>query len=538
MDPKSTLRRFARNGAVIEGRGLKVAAVAAVLLALGAGHAAAAPRGPGFPAPTAAQHQAAAAERARLETAEIERMGRVPDMPTMGILHAGKRRYAAPPAMPPSGANPDNFRPDKAAVRHRAAKPVTIDYSGLVKDIRAQVEAEFPGKIYVVDRSRPVETEAKRVAGIVGMPPSPRDAEAISGDPHSIPAVGLSKGICVVVGAEPQLTARDMTAGYVEEALSSKDSLAFKAGAALDDAAMHRLLLWHEVGHCLLGGSEAKADAFAVLKTMNDLKRTDFVDFAIAVRELMERTSSPDDDHVISPTLRRAVAAHANAAFMSRAGAYSLRELGTMADALDITPDVRTVRIRNWTAMSRFDPVRRRFDPDRRYLVPVKEGFAVTDFAGWLKASAKVPEFRRVGDLLAWVQADPATRGPLPAFHDDPKASAQAISELAAAGDPVARRLLPVFEAPPASSDRAVTPAADLPSQAEVGGRLIAFDRSNVAVKFSMDDQSFLLRDAGTGAPVAAGDTANGITRTFSGPQPVRTAKAAPQEERWPAFRP
>lgn len=437
-----------------------------------------------------------------------------PDLPSMGILHdkshpkmMGFTRRDDPGQPVPGAA---------AMLENYTDKAVTIDYSGMVRDIQAQVDAEFPGKIHIVDRSRPAAEEAARIAEMTGKALSAREVFVIGGDPHSSPAIGPKGAICLVVGPQPELDVRDMTAGFVEDMIGTDEPLDFKGGASATDEVWHRLMVWHEVGHCLTGSEEAKADAFSVLKVMADLKRTDFADFLIAVRELMERVSTPYDHHIISPALRNVLERYGTAEFMDKP--HTLRDLGEIADELEVPIDAHTILIRNWMAMTRYDEKRKDFDLKRNdYLVPVKEGYVVTNFHGWLKAAASIPEVARIHELIEYLTGDPATRKVPGAFRTDREASAKAVEAFAEAGDPTTRDIAPVFGVTNFSSDVPLKGTENLPSHVDVPGRLIAFDRTAAVVRFSKDLRSFLVRDAVTKRPVVAGDCDHGITKTFAG---------------------
>lgn len=502
MTAAALLKKFARNGLVIEGRGRLAAAAVATILSLGAA-------APAHAAGRAVYYGASAERAVSLRYGQEQ-----PDLPAMGILHDKSHPRVTgftrrdDPGQPVSGA--------AAMLDNRNGKSVTIDYSAMVKDIQTQVDAEFPGKIHIVDRSKPAADEAAKIAQLTGKALSERELFIIGGDPHSSPAIGPNGAVCLVIGPQPDLDVRDMTAGYVEEMMGSDQPLDFKGGSGVTDEVWHRLMLWHEVGHCLTGSLESRADAFSMLKMMSELKRTDFVDVLIAVRELMERVSTPYDDHIISPTLRNALQSYGNAEFMEKP--HTLRELGAIADKLEVSIDAHAILIRNWLAMTRYDEKRKDFDLKRTdYLVPVKEGYVVANFDGWLKAAASIPEVGRIRELLNYLTGDPATRKAPGPFNTDRAASAKAVEALAEAGDPTIRDIAPVFGVTNFSSDVPLSGTDALPSHADVPGRLIAFDRTAAVVKFSKDLRSFLVRNSATRHPVVAGDCDHGITKTFEG---------------------
>lgn len=510
MAAGALLQKFARKGVILEGRGKRLAAAAAAVLAVGGATLAPAVAGPG----------------AALNVQAVERIieaqyGRpMPDLPSMGILHAASypkmRNFtrADDPGRPAGGMS-------KAEGAPGDARPATVNYGAMVRDIQAQVDREFPGRIHLVDRSKPVEAELSEIAGLTGKPLKTSETFIISGDPHTSPAFGPKATVCLVIGPHPELDAHGMSVGFAEEMLGSK--IAFAVGADVTDETSHRFSLWHEVGHCLLGSSEAKADAFAVLKTVAESGKLNFLDGLIAVRELMERISTPIDDHIISPTLRKLSDRYAGGA-VADDGSRSLRELAGTADQLPTPIEAATILLRNRLALTRFDEKTRGFNARAEFLVPVKEGFVATDFRGWIKASASIPEIARIGQLIDYLEADPATRGRLSPAVIDHTVSARAVRALARAGDPVAREIAPILGE--------AAPVVGLPLENEgllaasqVDGRPITFDRSSAVVKFGRDLRSFLVRDAATNRPILAGNARDGITKAYDATHaPMRTA--------------
>jgi hypothetical protein len=521
MAARDILAKFARNGAVIEGRGRMVAAAAGAILAAGLALAPAQAAGP-----LAGRDRLDVKKVEQIIAGQFERQKAMPDLPGMGILHGKPRmpQYAGfdrrdDPGQP-MGAGPE-------MLKNHSGKGITIDYSGMVKDIQKQVDAEFPGKIHIVDRSRPAAAEAAKVSALTGSPMQPNEYFALGGDPHSSPGVGPKGAICIVVGAQPELDLRDMSAGFVEDMLGTKEPLAFNGGRGVDDVFYQRMMLWHEVGHCLSGGSEAKADVFAMLKMMAETRSRDGADYLIATREIMERVSMPSDDHIISPTLRAALDAHGNPEFWNKK--RSLREMGTMADRMATPIDAHAVFVRNVLAVARLQPGHKFKLEDARLLTPVKEGFAVVDFPTWVRTARAIPEIGRIQELLDYLTGDPATRKAPAPFVADAKASQAAVAALAAAGDPTARVLAPALGLDEPSPNVPLASPATLPSHEEVGGKLIAFDRADVKVQFAQDLRAFLVRDAHSGKPLLSGDAARGTVKTFPALQRrAQTDSAAP----------
>lgn len=397
----------------------------------------------------------------------------------------------------------------EAMPRHKPAE-IKVPYHEILKEVRSQVEAEFPGQIFIVDRTADPRAEAARLAKIVGIPRrfSGIDPEELTGSAHSRPFEGTRKTICVVVGAEPWIGSNEVN--------GLPPDMPAKMGM-LDDANAHRTVLWHEVGHCLLGASEARADAFGALKMMVDLKSTKTVETMVVTRELSEWLGPAGDEHRISPALRNVLTTYGTADFME--ARYSLKELAKIAKAIP-EPDVKHITtVRDALA-------RTRVSEDQHWFVPVKEGYVATTMFNWLRASSTVPEFKRMTDLVDYLAADPESRVLPETFVANPKVSAKAIDDLAAAGDPVARRVASAFGGAAASSDVPITTTERLPSAKDVQGRTIAFTRASTVVKFSRDFRGFLVREAGTNKPLFAGNATKGVTKTFGPKAPKPSYRA------------
>jgi hypothetical protein len=510
---RALLQKFVRNGGVVlEGRGQCLAAAAAALLAAGA---------------TVTAPPAVAAPKGRtINSPAIERTiqalyGReLPDLPSMGILHDASHpkvknfTRANDPALPASGGG--------TTLPVRGERAATFDYSAVIQDIQKQVDREFRGRIHIVDRSKPIAAELADIAALTGKPLKDDETFILGGDPHTSPARGPKATVCLVIGPPPGQDAHDVAVGFVEEMLGT--TVAFKSGSGITDETWHRFALWHEVGHCLLGSSEAKADAFGVLKTVSESRLVNFLDDLTVVRELMERISTPTDEHIISPTLRQLPDRYAAGGACVDAGRW-VRELGQITHKLQTHGDTWTILLRNRLAFTRYDAKKQDFDfAHAAFLVPVKEGYVATNFRGWLDASAAIPEVARIEQLIGYLAADPTARKIPGAFSADRAASATAVAALARAGHPVARDSPALFGAAPSSSDLPLENGG-LPAASQIEGRLIAFDRSSAVVKFAKDLRSFLVRDAVTKRPILAGNARDGVTKMFGASHaPMHTA--------------
>ncbi|MGY3582207.1 hypothetical protein ACVIGB_000868 [Bradyrhizobium sp. USDA 4341] len=512
------LQRFLRTGVVLEGRGRRLAASVATILTVGSA----------MTPPSAAASPRNVNGRAAEQLVKSIYVQDLPDLPSMGILH-----NASYPKVKNFTRADDPGRPlgsPKAATAERSHRPVVADYAAMVRDIQAQVDREFPNRIHIVDRSNSVTAELDAIGTLTGKPLKENETFIIGGDPHTSPAFGPKATVCIVVGPPPQQNAHDVAVGFAEEQLGSPIDL--KKGSGVTDETWHRFAVWHEVGHCLLGSNEAKADAFGAMKTIADTNQVNILDDLIVVRELMERISTPLDEHIISPTLRQLPKRYSGNPSVD--AGRSLREIAQIVDKLQTPIDAWTILFRNRLAMTHFDGKQRDFNVAQvRFLVPVKEGFVATNFHGWLKASTALPEVARIEQLIGYLSADPAAREVPGPFAVDRAASGKAVTALAGAGDPVARWIAPLF-GPQQPSTEVPLVNDGLVSSSQVEGRLIAFDRSSAVVKYAKDLQSFLVRDAVTNRPVLAGNAKDGVTKVFD-PSHVLT-RTADRNARSPSF--
>lgn len=214
------------------------------------------------------------------------------------------------------------------------------------------------------------------------------------------------------------------------------------ARAGLTDEAFARITLWHEAGHCLLGRSEAEADAFAFLAVLRSGSVTDeALRTWAAWRELSELTSPvPHEDHISSRVLR---------AILSRAG------------ALRSDPRFAAMGAEGLAALARAFTARN--EPDaagtahlRRVRAAVSAGVALIGalypargepnlgfLAPWLATASGQPEMARVAALRAALAT--GVRVPDPDRYD-PVAFDGFVAARKAAGDPVGEAMSDVLE--------------------------------------------------------------------------------------------
>jgi hypothetical protein len=459
----SLLAKFAKKGLTLEGSGSRLAAAAAAILTVGS-----------------------------LATSPAEALPRHARGPDAGPPDINKiLPHLAAPVREFVASMPQDNRPFlKQPIDH---------YVALLNVVRAQVDREFPGRTILIDRSKNPDAEIERVSRVLHIPPQGLPIPAFYGDggPATFPANEKGQAF-LVFGGDARMSA-DMLLqrGLVRGNLGD-----------IDDQQAHLAVLWHEVGHAILGPSEWKADAFAALKILLETGDVKQVEFYAAQRELDEWFSPPREPHLISVALREILDRFTAGDYGPVGHSHSLKAIAELVNQLPEADFSRFREVRDAFAKAKIDPM-------RPYFVPVKEGMVSTDLVSWMRSAPQVPEFKRIIDLVDYVQADPRTRKLPPQFVANPDKTKLELERLADAGDPIARKLSGAFGAKPISSNEPVLVGDGLESAADVKGKLIEFDRSSAVVKFDLDVKEFTVRDGRTKRPVLVGDGNAGVLKTY-----------------------
>lgn len=308
---------------------------------------------------------------------------------------------------------------------------------------------------------------------------------------------------CVVIGWKPGDTPTDI--------LGSPLGLPAADTGGLSDDHFQRFGIYHEVGHCLVGGSEAKADTFAALMMLrhSDMPTSALVAMATS-RELSEFTSwDSNDDHFISASLWRVVEIaeqlRANERFMSMDMGDIASVADTIGDRFASMPDeIRTIRT--------FRAALNTVAEAKVHYVAEPRGLRPTDFEGWLVANTGIPEIGRLVELSAKLTGKGSNGGKVERGHFDPQRLRTALSHLAERGDPTAKTLLrgmgrrmPPIKALP---DYMVGPGIPLPFSwrgAPLSDDVIGFNSVTQTVKFDASQQSYAVHDRFSGAVVQTG---------------------------------
>ena len=324
-------------------------------------------------------------------------------------------------------------------------------YGAMVESIRKDIETRLKPRegygIDVVDISRPdLEAELARADEVLR-----GGSKIVKGllAKHGAFAGGYqstARGVrCLVVGLSPEIG--------VERVLSSGSGADVTERSGLDDALFHRMSLTHEVGHCFLGSSEAKADAFAALRMLQDPSVTKESLAAWATwRERDEWTlAETSDDHytakAVWSVIERADALRTEASFRD----MDFEGLANLADALVDGKGLTLAEEDEITS------VRRGIVAGVRSVMP---GAKVRDGAipiiGWLKRHRDLPA---VGRVLATIEG--AVRGPkvLEPYQAEPGAFRKAVAALAASGDRIAAKVVAAYDKAPTAAEKAATHA-------------------------------------------------------------------------------
>lgn len=386
------------------------------------------------------------------DVGHLERFTEVPYVIEAPASRGGMIRSAAAAALAKPGLR----------VRTDASRGLPPErYRAMIENVRADLEANLRKtpdyRISLVDLSRPdlgkelaridddFRGEGKGVANLAHA----RGAFA-SVFPHK------GKGICLVVGLAPGFE--------MKRFLDIGTGKAGMARGGLDAETFHKLVVTHEVGHCLLGLSEAKADAFMALMALRDPAFPKETLQAWATwREQTEWTTPLTADNHFT--------------------AKSLWAVLERADALRADPAFRAMDIEGIAGLAKAIVEERGLRPgEEEEVSAVRRGIRaavalVAPRAGreegampllpWLRAHADVPALARVAAVL-----DAAVSGarPMRPFEARPGELRAAVARLAAGGDRIAAAVASGFDqAPDTTSEHAHAVAANQVGKANFG---------------------------------------------------------------------
>lgn len=379
-------------------------------------------------------------------------------------------------------------------------------YHRIVENIRGQLAADPVSRkegyrIEIFDRAvtKPMVEARKIDRTLHGFARSFGELED-SGPNANAYRTSAKTAACIVVGWKPGQTASAVMAEPL--------GLPHAETGGMDAVSFQKIGLYHEIGHCLMGGSEAKADTFAALMM---LRHTDLPVSALTAlatfRELSEFTTpDPDDDHFIAASLWRVVEIadqlRASERFMSMDMGEIASVASTIGDRFASMPDeIRSIR----SFRSAFNKAAEA----KVHYVPEPGGLRATDFQGWMVSNARIPEIERVIELSRFLAG---AGGKVERAQFDPQRVRKALSGLSDLGDPTAKKLLrdmsrrmrPI-DSPP---EYTIGPGIMIPytyGKAPLSDELIGFTVATQTVSFDASQQSYAVHDRFSGAQVRTG---------------------------------
>lgn len=379
-----------------------------------------------------------------------------------------------------------------AAVSFKDVRGEGLDaktYGAVVEDIRKQIAADLSRpdyRIEVFDRStKDPAAEGRRIDK--GLAHFARGVVAHPDEGAFAQGMNLPSGkACVVVGFPASTGLQPFFSRAIGIPVKTK---------AIDDVNAHRMFLWHELGHCLLGASEAKADTFAALMVLRHTKLEGAIDLLATWREVLEFISDRGDDHFMSASLRavsaRAEALRADKRFMS----MDIKEIAalakSMSDEFAASPaevkDAMTVR----SALAEAQGL-------KAHYVRTDEGLRRVGFGEWVNANAAIPELGRIKD--AFERLANGTTGRQEAYTIDLPALRASLAVLAAQGDSTARAMVKGLDrgrkSKAAAHDEGIGVAIPYDfRQDPYHGQVIAFDRSCQKAIVSDDGGRYAIHD-------------------------------------------
>lgn len=363
-------------------------------------------------------------------------------------------------------------------------------YRELVAEVRRQVTEDLrPGPDYrveIFDRSRKdLGAEARRIDTSLWDFGQHVKAAARDGAMAQGVVIG-AKPACIVVGF-PNHT--DVNAYYSQ-------SVGFPVNTgSLDNETAHRMFFWHEVGHCILGPSEAYADTFAALMMVRHTSTKDALAVVATWREVSELTTPDvDDDHFMSASLWRVVerssALRSDPTFMSMdmKGVAALAK--SMADTFALTEADQAEIVAFRKAVSAAAGA-------KAHYVRTEEGLQRVGFGDWLRSHSRVPEFARLIRSIDSLMGGVVSQSPY-----KPRSSSEFrkdLSEIAGRGDPTAKLMLRGLDRKSGPAERhEASMGIKIPYEFGTDayhGQVIDFDPKCQTILFSPDNDRYAIRD-------------------------------------------
>lgn len=382
-----------------------------------------------------------------------------------------------------------------------------VPYRKALNDIRKQIDTAFAKddskriEFFNLAETHPVK-EAIRIDLALAKSAAEISARAKRDGAFTVETSdSFEKPLCVVVGPQPSMNAREYFAG--------KSSVSVNT-AGLDDETMQRFAMWHEAGHCLLGSSDAAADVFAVLMEFRHSNAPGkLVPLLASFREFEEMTSPTiTDDRLVSSTLWSLNKIEAKIRKSKTFKAMGLKEVASLAS--EIVAEFAPAKEQR-AHVARFRAAVNGIVSMKVHFAPVADGVKPISAEQWIEARSKaIPEFARLRTVVANLKGGMTILEPQ---GYDAASFASAISGLARSGDPTADSAFDAYKDPARLRTVASASFDDRIGLRRVAtnlGNTIKFDRSSERMSVSPDNDVWEIRNAETGDFVKSGSVSLG----------------------------
>lgn len=445
------------------------------------------------------------------------------DMPPVDVAMMLDRLASAPYVIEAPAAPSDVREGVVKAMAARGAKTSFIEtpngkgvldvgtYRDTMKEVRSHLKADLPANpdytIEFVDLTANPKTEIGRLAGLTSQDKlirrEMREGFKAGGVSHNLDRKGGGR-VCFVSPFSQKVN--------VDKLLELMTGVQVDRGD-MTNADFHRQVAWHEVGHCLLGASEHKADAFAALMTIRFSNNEGMLLRWAMWREATElQTKDIMDDHDTSKGIWNIVRMQDKLRGSPDFMKLDINGIAALASAISEKTDfsldeqiaMREVRVALAIA-----------DAKKVHYLPGPKGFKPTDTAGWLRANRDT--FAPVGRLFDLVEAledgrDPGNPKPL-----DRAAFKRAMADLAKTGDPTAKEILKGMAMLGPAARKILTEDKQMKAKEDariplkfkanpvISDKVLSWSADSQRISFSKDQSAYVVKDAETGKVVKAG---------------------------------
>jgi len=375
-----------------------------------------------------------------------------------------------------------------------------VPYRKALNAVRKAVQSTFLNnekrvEFFDMSEKQPVK-EALRIDMTLAKSASAMVERAQIEGPYSIDTKDtFGQPLCVVVGPQPSMTAKDFFARGSGIGINA---------AGVDDETTQRIAMWHELGHCLLGNSDNKADIFAALMEIRSGKNSKVIPLLAAFNEFEEMTNPlKADDRVVSPMLWSLTKIEDKLRNSTKFKEMSLKEVASLASEIvtDYSPGKdQKAHIRQ------FRQALNGIVGMRAHYVQVSDGLRAVNVEQWIEARAReIPEFKRLLSVVANLKQG----APLPVYESvDIDKFTDAIVRLAKAGDPTAIAYQAFYqgtEYPQMASSASLAERVGMRQIEPIGVGDIKFDPARERISFSFDNDLWEIRNSQTGDLVKTG---------------------------------